>query len=71
MLQRAEIRKLIQDEDLVGPLTEMGKSIVETMVDIFADLPPDHYLFEQYSFVSAADLPVFADLLKNMERGGR
>jgi putative ABC transport system ATP-binding protein len=69
VLQRAEIRQLIQGENLIGPLTEMGKSIVETMVDIFADLPPDHYLFEQYSFVSAADLPVFADLLKGMERG--
>jgi putative ABC transport system ATP-binding protein len=68
-LNDGALRRLIQQEGLLDPLRDMGRSIVETMVDIFADLPPDHYLFEQYSFVSAADLPVFADLLKSIERG--
>jgi putative ABC transport system ATP-binding protein len=69
ILAESSVRKLIEQEDLLTPLREMGQSIAETMVDIFADLPPDHYLFEQYSFVSAADLPVFAELLKSIERG--
>ena len=30
------------------------------MVDIFADLPSDHFLFEHFSFISADDLPDFA-----------
>ncbi|MFO1149699.1 MAG: ABC transporter transmembrane domain-containing protein [Alsobacter sp.] len=69
ILEQDVIRKLIVDEGLLEPLKEMGRSIAETMVDIFADLPSDHYLFEQYSFVSAADLPEFAELLKAIERG--
>src|SRR5207249_396187 len=38
------------------PLLSMGRRIAETMVELFADLPPGHPFFEQFSFISADDL---------------
>ena len=34
---------------------------------MFADLPPDHEFFEQFSFISAGDLPEFAAMLGAIE----
>ena len=44
-------------------LSRMGRQIAETMVELFADLPPGHPFFEQFSFISADDLPEFRALL--------
>ncbi|MEJ1936297.1 hypothetical protein WDZ92_39395, partial [Nostoc sp. NIES-2111] len=56
--------------DLSRPLSDVGLKIAATMVDIFADLPPDHFLFEQFSFISAEDLPDFARIVSRLARGG-
>jgi putative ABC transport system ATP-binding protein len=40
------------------------------MTEMFADLPPDHEFFEQFSFISAGDLPGFAAILSAMENDG-
>jgi putative ABC transport system ATP-binding protein len=48
---------------LTEALTEMGYDIAETMVELFADLPPGHPFFEQFSFIAAEDLPEFRLLL--------
>ncbi|MGH7094348.1 MAG: ABC transporter ATP-binding protein, partial [Stellaceae bacterium] len=37
--------------------------VAATMVEIFADLPPGHEFFEQYSFISDTDIPEFAAML--------
>jgi putative ABC transport system ATP-binding protein len=55
---------------LVEDLIEAGREVAETMVELFADLPPDHSFFEQYSFISANDLPEFAAILARTEKGG-
>jgi putative ABC transport system ATP-binding protein len=55
----------------IGPdLMEMGLKIAETMVELFADLPPGHPFFEQFSFVSADDLPLVQQLLNRVQRSG-
>jgi putative ABC transport system ATP-binding protein len=54
---------------LVDALIEAGREVAETMVELFADLPPDHSFFEQYSFISANDLPEFAAILARTEKG--
>ncbi|HNB26777.1 MAG TPA: ABC transporter ATP-binding protein, partial [Alphaproteobacteria bacterium] len=41
-----------------------------TMVELFADLPPGHPFFEQFSFVSADDLPHAQQLLNRVQRTG-
>src|SRR5690606_23499217 len=40
-------------------LFEMGKSIAKTLVELFADLPPEHPFFEQVDFIGPDDLPLY------------
>jgi putative ABC transport system ATP-binding protein len=61
---RTTLRGLGLGDDLVN----MGRKIAETMVEIFADLPPGHPFFEQYAFISFDDLPMYREL---MQRTGR
>ena len=54
---------------LTDDLVEAGREVAETMVELFADLPPDHAFFEQFSFISANDLPEFAAILGRGRQG--
>ena len=42
---------------------EIGYDVASTMVELFADLPPDHEFFQQFSFIASDDLPDYKDLL--------
>src|SRR3546814_3661962 len=42
---------------------EIGHEVASTMVELFADLPPDHEFFQQFSFIASDDLPDYKDLL--------
>ncbi len=56
-----EIVRILDRVDLTARLIIAGRQVAATMTEIFADLPPGHELFEQYSFLTAeelADLPV-------------
>jgi putative ABC transport system ATP-binding protein len=64
------LREVVEAEDLKAPLMAMGEKIAETMVELFADLPPGHPFFEQFSFVSADDLPLVQQLLGRVQRSG-
>ena len=48
---------------LTDDLIEAGRKVAATMTEMFADLPPDHEFFEQFSFISAEELPEFAAIL--------
>jgi putative ABC transport system ATP-binding protein len=48
----------------------MGASIARTMVEIFADLPPGHPFFDQFSFIDADDLPDFRILVGKADKHG-
>jgi ABC-type multidrug transport system fused ATPase/permease subunit len=52
-------------------LVTMGVQVAETMIELFADLPPEHDFFEQFSFISASDLPEFQALLGRIAKSGR
>src|SRR3546814_7858024 len=52
--------------DMVGlrrRFLEIGHEVASTMVELFADLPPDHEFFQQFSFIASDDLPDYKDLL--------
>ncbi len=49
--------KLLAEAGLDGPLTEMGRRIAETVIELFGNLPPNHPFFEQLSFMAAEELP--------------
>jgi putative ABC transport system ATP-binding protein len=61
---------VIEAAGLKPALIAMGEKIAETMVELFADLPPGHPFFEQFSFVAADDLPLVQQLLNRVQRSG-
>jgi putative ABC transport system ATP-binding protein len=63
------VRSVLQATGLDQDLLRMGLSIAETMVELFSGLSPDNPLFEQYSFISADELPNVRLLLQRL--GGK
>lgn len=63
------MRTVQQQVGLDQDLLRMGLTIAETMVELFSGLSPDNPLFEQYSFISAEDLPNVRLLLQRL--GGK
>ncbi len=61
---------VLSESDLIDNTLEMGLSIARTMVEIFADLPPGHPFFEQFSFIDADDLPDYRMLVSRAEKSG-
>ena len=61
---------ILEEEGLCDVLLDMSLSIARTMVEIFADLPPGHPFFEQFSFIEADELPDFRVLVQRIEKSG-
>jgi ABC-type multidrug transport system fused ATPase/permease subunit len=57
------MRRVLQETRLMQSFLEIGRQIAGLMVDLFADVEADSHLFEQFSFISADDLPEFKSLL--------
>jgi putative ABC transport system ATP-binding protein len=62
------LRTTLRGIGLGDDLVNMGRKIAETMVEIFADLPPGHPFFEQYAFISFDDLPMYRELMQRTAR---
>ncbi|MCP1336539.1 ABC transporter transmembrane domain-containing protein [Futiania mangrovi] len=60
----------LRAQGLEDDLVRVGERIAETMVEIFAGLPPGDPFFEQFSFIAAEDLPVFEQILVRVRRDG-
>ncbi|MBV8394523.1 MAG: ATP-binding cassette domain-containing protein [Alphaproteobacteria bacterium] len=63
------VQSVLRETGLDHDLLTMGLSIAETMVELFSGLSPDNPLFEQYSFISADELPNVRLLLQRL--GGK
>ena len=63
----AYVRKVLDDVGLVDDFVDIGRQVARVMVDLFADVAPGSELFEQFSFISAEDLPEFRSLLARTE----
>ena len=63
------MRRVLQETALIEPFLNLGRQIATVMVDLFADVEPDSHLFEQFSFISADDLPEFKSLLARTADG--
>ena len=62
---------MVIKETGIGPdLLAMGLKIAETMVELFADLPPGHPFFERFSFISAESLPEYQSILQRVAKQG-
>jgi ABC-type multidrug transport system fused ATPase/permease subunit len=58
------MRAILEADGLTKPLTAMGLTIATSMIEIFAEIPDGHPLFERFSFFAAADRPYFEDLVE-------
>lgn len=54
---------ILEKAGLLDELLTAGRQTAETMVELFAGLAPGNQLFEQYSFISAEDLPEYQAIL--------
>ena len=64
-----QVRKILSDQGLLGPLIGIGRGIAATMVEIFKGVPADHFLFQRFSFIQSADLPDYEEMLSRTESG--
>jgi ABC-type multidrug transport system fused ATPase/permease subunit len=62
------VRQVLEDVGLTEKFLTVGYQVAATMVELFADLPPDHELFQQFSFVAAEDLPDIQAMLQRTDR---
>lgn len=69
LAEHAYIREVLDKVKLSDDFLEMGKQVAQTMVELFADLPPGHEFFEQFSFIDSDDLPEFQAILGRASRG--
>ena len=63
----ALVRKVLVDLGLMDDFVDIGRQVAGVMVDLFADVAPGSELFEQFSFISAEDLPEFRSMLARTE----
>ncbi len=61
---------VLERAGVTDDLIALGQQIAGTMVELFADLPAGHPFFEQFSFISAEDLPLFQQLVTRLQRVG-
>ncbi len=64
------VAKVLAEQGLIDGFVGMGVTIAKTMVEIFADLPPGHPFFEQFSFIGDDDLPEFRTIVTRVDNAG-
>ncbi|PIU15815.1 ABC transporter ATP-binding protein, partial [Methylobacterium sp. CG08_land_8_20_14_0_20_71_15] len=57
------LRAVLEAEELTRPLSEIGLQVARSTVEIFADLPADHPLFDAFSLFPASERGYFEDLV--------
>ncbi|HZS84373.1 MAG TPA: ABC transporter transmembrane domain-containing protein [Stellaceae bacterium] len=65
------VLRVLDKAGLTEDLVAMGGEVAKTMIELFADLPPEHEFFEQYSFIGAGDLHEFQAILTRAQKSGR
>lgn len=70
MADNPYVLKVLDRCGLTEEFLDMGVRVAETMVELFADLQPGTTLLEQFSFISADDLPEFQTLVGRVQKDG-
>jgi ABC-type multidrug transport system fused ATPase/permease subunit len=65
------LRAILEAEGLTKPLTAMGLAIAESTLEIFADVPDGHPLFQRFSFFSAPERGYYEDLVERQNERRR
>jgi putative ABC transport system ATP-binding protein len=64
------VREVLDRVGLADDLVTIGVDIARTMIELFADLPPGHPFFEQFSFIDSDDLPKYPPLIARVDKDG-
>ncbi len=70
LAENAYVLHVLDANDLTEDFLETGRQIAETMVELFADVAPGHPFFDQFSFISADDLPDYQAIVARVSKGG-
>jgi ABC-type cobalamin/Fe3+-siderophores transport system ATPase subunit len=65
----AHVTDVLDKTGLAADLTEVGRKLAETMIELFSGLPPGHAFFTQFSFIGSDDLSEFQAILGRMSKG--
>ena len=65
--ENEDVLAVLREFGLVHNLVEIGRQVATLMLDLFAGVEHGSPLFEQYSFISADDLPLFKSVLSHTE----
>jgi putative ABC transport system ATP-binding protein len=68
--KNAYFRSVVGRTGLDSALFDMGYSIAENAVELFSDLPPDHPFFQQLTFMTADDIPLYQQLVQKLRGKG-
>ncbi|MEQ8966973.1 MAG: ABC transporter transmembrane domain-containing protein [Azospirillaceae bacterium] len=70
MAENAYVLSVLDKAGLTETMIRMGAEVAETMIELFADLPPGHEFFEQFSFIGSDDLPDYQPLVARVRKQG-
>ena len=68
LAENSYVLEVLKKADLIDDLLTCGHQLTATMIELFADLPPDHELFQRFSFISADDLPEYQTLATHTDK---
>jgi ABC-type multidrug transport system fused ATPase/permease subunit len=68
LAENSYVLAVLKKADLIDDLLSCGHQLTATMIELFADLPPDHELFQRFSFISADDLPEYQTLVTHTDK---
>jgi len=66
-LNHPYFQSVLRDNGLYEPMINMGRNMLELMIELFTGLPPGHEFFDRYSFISADELSDVKNMLKRID----
>ncbi len=64
------VLKVLDKVGLREDFLRIGTEAARTMIELFADLPPGHEFFEQFSFIGSDELPEYQPLVARVAKDG-
>ncbi len=68
LAENSYVLEVLKKADLIDDILVCGHQLTATMIELFADLPPDHELLQRFSFISADDLPEYQTLATHTDK---
>ena len=66
LAENAYMLEVLEKAGLKDRFLAIGYDVASTMVELFADLPPDHEFFQQFSFISSEELPDYQEIVNQV-----